>query len=236
MMTPLPPTSVMNLIQAGYPADLVLRFTVHVVNGLHNRFGGDFRARAADPEFYELLGHLRRIQVSGLIGLRVQRAGPEEAVVLSFRQRRDPTVEAEILAARKLLGLNPTATEYRIVYGAVAANDREVAMLTRSILEVLIDLSSFISVPAAHVDERRVGPTSADEEGPQGRMMPLLRITNAMERPDDAFAAVPYRGYWFWIDDRDLASKKAFTFLMFIFTLVETPSREAPPVVTIPAQ
>ena len=236
MMTPLPPTSIMSLIQAGYPADGVFRLAVHVVNGLHNRYGGDLRARVGDPEFYELLGHLRRIQVSGLIDLRVQRVGPEEAVVLSLRQRRDPTVDAEILAARKLLGLDPTATEYRIMYGAVAANNREIAMLTRSILEVLIDLSSFISVPAAHVAERRVGPTSADDEGPEGRIAPLLRIATAMERPDDAFAAVPYRGYWFWIDDRDLASKKLFTFLMFIFTLVETPSREAPPVVTIPAQ
>jgi len=236
MMTPLPPTSIMNLIQAGYPADLVLRLAVHVVNGLHNRYGGDLRARTGDPEFYELLGHMRRIQQSGLIGLRVQRVGPEETVILSLRQRRDPAIEAEILAARKLLGLDPTASDYRIVYGAVAANDREVAMLTRSILEVLIDLSSFISVPAAHVAERRVGPTSEGEEGPEGRMVPLLRIASAADRPDDAFAAVPYRGYWFWIDDRDLASKKAFTFLMFIFTLVEPANREAPPAVTIPAQ
>jgi hypothetical protein len=236
MMTPMPPTSIMSLIQAGYPADVVFRLAVHVVNGLHNRYGGDLRARPADPEFYALLGHLRRIQLSGLIGLRLVRGGPEEAVVLSFRQRRDPAVDAEIVAARQLLGLDPAAQEYRVVYGAVAANDREVAMLTRSILEVLIDLSSFISVPAAHVVERRVGPTSADDEGPEGRMSSLLRITNAVDRPDDAFAAVPYRGYWFWIDDRDLASKKVFTFLMFIFTLVETTSREAPPVVTIPAQ
>jgi hypothetical protein len=40
--------------------------------------------------------------------------------------------------------------------------------------------------------------------------------------------AVPYRGYWFWIDDRDMASKRMFTFLMFIFTLVETGGKEAP--------
>src|SRR5262245_32154219 len=92
MMTPLPPTSIMNLIQAGYPADLVLRLTVHVMNGLHNRYGGDLRARPGDPEFYELLGHMRRIQQSGLIGLRVQRPGPEETVVLSLRQRRDPAI------------------------------------------------------------------------------------------------------------------------------------------------
>jgi hypothetical protein len=48
--------------------------------------------------------------------------------------------------------------------------------------------------------------------------------------------AVPYRGHWFYVDDRDMASKRLFTFLMFIFTLVEAPGREGAPVLTIPTQ
>ena len=31
--------------QAGYPVDAVLRLTVHEVNGIRNRYGGDLRAR-----------------------------------------------------------------------------------------------------------------------------------------------------------------------------------------------
>ena len=54
-MTPVPPAALLSLIQAGNPVDLVLRLAVHVVNGIHNRYGGDVRARAADPEFYQLL-------------------------------------------------------------------------------------------------------------------------------------------------------------------------------------
>jgi hypothetical protein len=91
-MAPIPPPVIMSLIQAGNPVDLVLRLTVHVVNGIQNRYGGDVRAR-----------------------------------------------------------------------------------------------------------------------------------------PADAFVAVPYRDHWFWIDDRDMLSKRLFSFIMFIFTLVETPGKEAPP-------
>ena len=54
-MTPIPPAALLSMIQAGNPVDLVLRLAVHVVNGIYNRYGGDARARPADPEFYVLL-------------------------------------------------------------------------------------------------------------------------------------------------------------------------------------
>jgi hypothetical protein len=235
LMTPIPPPAIMSLVQAGYPIHIVFRLTVHVINGIHNRFGGDARGRPADPEFYELLERLRRIQAAGVIGMRVRKAEGGEAIVMSFRQRVDPAVEADALAARQLLGLDPNAREVRIVYGSVAANDKEIAILSRSILEILVDLASLIAVPEADVADHRVGPTAEPETGPGGEIPPLMRIRSSSDRPSDAFIAVPYRGHWFWIDDRDLGSKRLFTFLMFIFTLVETGGKEGAPIVTIPA-
>jgi hypothetical protein len=236
LMTPVPPAALLSLIQAGNPADVVMRLTVNAVNGLHNRFGGELRARPADPEFHLLLERLRRIQLSGGIGLRVRRIDREEAVLMTFRGKLDPSIQAEVLAVRQLLGLDPGGTEFQVVYGSVAATDTQIAILSRSILEILIDLSSFIAVPEAHVADRRVTPTAELEVGPSGPIRPLIRIESAPERPADAFLAVPYRGYWFWIDDRDMGSKRLFTFLMFIFTLVETGGKEGAPVLTIPTQ
>jgi hypothetical protein len=209
---------------------------VHVVNGLQNRFGGDLRARPADPEFYRLLERLRRIQLSGAIGLRVRRVDREEAVLMTFRHQVDPSIEADLLAVRQMLGLDPRAREFQVVYGSVAANNQQIALLSRSVLEVLVDLSSLISVPEAHVADRRVTPTAEPEVGPSGSIRPLILIGSAPERPADVFLTVPYRGYWFWIDDRDMPSKRLFSFLMFIFTLVETGGKEGAPVLTIPTQ
>ncbi len=236
LMTPVPPAALLSLIQAGNPADVVLRLAVHVVNGLANRFGGDLRARPADPEFHVLLERLRRIQLSGAIGLRVRRIDREEAVLMTLRHKVDPSIEADILAVRQLLGLDPAGREFQVVYGSVAANDTQIAILSRSILEILVDLSSFIDVPEAHVTDRRVTPTAELEVGPSGPIRPLIRIGSSPERPADAFLAVPYRGYWFSIDDRDMGSKRLFTFLMFVFTLVETGGKEGAPVLTIPTQ
>jgi hypothetical protein len=234
MMSPIPPAAVLSLVQAGNPVDIVLRLMVSVVNGIWNRYGGDFRGRAADPEFYPLLARMRRVQLSGGIGMRVQGTTREEGVLMTFRKDLDPAIEEDILAIRRTLGLDPAAREFRIVYGSVASNGGEIAILTRSALEILVDLSSFITVPAAHVAERRVGATPGPEMGPAGEMPPLLRIASGAEPPADAFVAVPYRNHWFWIDDRDLGSKRMFSFIMFVFTLVEPGSKEPSPVLTIP--
>jgi hypothetical protein len=63
----------------------------------------------------------------------------------------------------------------------------------------------------------------------------MIRILCSPSKPDDEFAAVSYRGRWFWVDDRDYVSKKLFSFLMFVMTLTETTGKEGAPIVTINA-
>ncbi len=235
LMKPIPPPAVLSLIQAGYPIDLVLRICVHSLNGVRNRYGGSARARAADPEFYPLLERLRRVQDSGAIGLRVQKTSEMEGVLLSFRGKVDPLVQEDILFVRKTLGLDPSASEVRVSYGSVAKDDKELALLTRSMLEIIIDLASYIDVPPLHVVEKRVNPTMPEETVQGVSVSPLIRIHSSSEKPGDAFIAVPYRGHWFWIDDRDLRSKTLFSFMMFIFSLTETGGKEGAPIITVPA-
>jgi hypothetical protein len=234
-MAPIPPAAILSLIQAGNPADIVLRLAVNVVNGIRNHSGGDLRARGADPDFYVLLERLRRIQRSGAVAMRVRRVEREEpAVFMIFSHKVDPSIAEDLQAVRQLLGLDSTSTEFRVVYSSVAANDKEIAILSRSILEVMVELSSFIAVPEAHVADRRVGPTGEPELGPSGPVRPLIQISSSREQPTNAFVAVPYRDHWFWIDDRDMLSKRLFSFLFFIFTLVETGGKETPTVIAIP--
>jgi len=234
LMAPIPPPAILNLMQAGYPVDLVFRMLVQEINGIRNRFGGEARARSADPEFYVLLEKMRKIQSDGAVGMRVQRKDKEEAALLVFRGKKDPAMEALSLEVRKLLGVSPQASEINVVYGTVPRNDKEIALQTRSLLEVLIDLSADIEVPAAHVQEQRVGPTHVEQTDARGTIPPLIRIRNSPEKPGDAFVSIPYRNSYFWIDDRDMKSKKIFSFLMFVFTLVETGEKGAAPIVTIP--
>lgn len=85
-----------------------------------------------------------------------------------------------------------------------------------------------MEVPPEHIAQGRATP-GVTPAAP-------LRIGCSRNRPADAFAAVAYRDRWFWIDDRDLKTKRAFSTLMMLFTLGDAGPREPLPLITIPAQ
>jgi hypothetical protein len=233
LMTPVPPSVILNLVQAGNPVDEVFRVSVQSINDVDNRRVGRQFVRRANPEFYALLPNLARLQVSGDIGMRVEKVDADAKIHLVFRPRIAAAEERALSNVSKILGLDPTVREIPVVYGNVERNDREIALLTRSIYEILTDMASYITVPETHVTERRVNPTADDDMGPDGPIPPLIRIVSSSEPPSDAFVAVPYKGWWFSIDDKDVRSKQMFSSIMFLFTFVETGSKEAAPVLTI---
>lgn len=236
IMGSIPPQSVMNVLQAGFPVDVVFRLAVQSINGIDNRrvAGGISRehVRPANPEFYVLLEQLSRIQNSGDIGVRVSPKG--DTLTLVFRRSHSAAVRQAVRNVTNVLGLDPETKEFNIVFGAVPSNNKEIAMVTRSIFEVLLDIASTIVVPETHVTEHRVASTPEGDLSLQGTIAPLIKITSSSLRPDDSFVAIPYKGHWFSIDDRDPASKNLFSFILLLFTFVETGSKDIVPVLSIP--
>jgi hypothetical protein len=64
--------------------------------------------------------------------------------------------------------------------------------------------------------------------------LPMMRVPCGDKVPADAYAASVYRGRWFWIDDRDIASNPVFAFLTLLFSLAEAGGNPNLPVLTIP--
>jgi hypothetical protein len=63
-----------------------------------------------------------------------------------------------------------------------------------------------------------------------------MRIHSSPDRAAQAFISVPYRDHWFWIDDRDLTTKRNFALLMLLFSLADTGEKKGVPLLTIPTQ
>jgi hypothetical protein len=231
LLQPIPPASVFQLVQGGWPVSLVFRTVVNSVNGLRNTSAGV----AADPEFTELTEALSQIQRAGNIGIRVEARKDGGGVLAVIRRAESGTELGEdSQRVRKLLGLGEEASEFEIAYGLVPRNPNEVAMLTRSMMEIMLQLGFGIDLPPGHATGGRALP--GQRQPGDLKAEPLVHIRSGTEAPADAYAAVPYKGYWYWIDDTDIASKRTFTFLMILFSLAETGQTTAAPVVTVPSR
>lgn len=235
LMAPVPVTGILLLLQGGYPADFVFRICVNTVNGLENAYGGPGNPRAGSPKFRELMSALRENQATGGSGMRIKPSKDTPTVVMFFHPATDNALLDPNRKIRELLGLDASAREIHVVYGSHAENNREIAILTRSILQVLIDVAAYIDVPEADLAEGRVYGLRRTPE--QERMFPpLLNVRHGSSSPDDAYVSIRYRNQWFWIDDRDQQSKSVFNSLLLLFSLTETGHPQAAPLVTIPTR
>jgi hypothetical protein len=236
LLQPLPPAEVFELTQAGYPVDIVLLVTTRAINGIYNRSGIGGRPREPDPAFYKVLDALRRLQQSGAVSLRVEKRGPDEVGYLIVSAKRAPEVAEDLKFIEQTLGFAPDKRgEVLINFGLLPRAPNEMAVLTRSMVEILGELAQGIEVPPEHVAQGRTGPAARMATAPDPRDRPLVRIHSSSEPPLSTYAAVQYRNTWYWIDDGDIASKRVFTFLMLFFSLAETGTPKQAPVLTLPA-
>lgn len=230
LLTPIPPETVFSLIQADWPANLVMEMTLKSINGIRNSSGGLLGSRKADPEFKQVSEALFNIQREGGIGMRLGQLSSDRVSLITFYTPRTEMVEADIEVLRSLLDVELTDNELALVFGAVRQNDKEVAVLTRSMLDILLALSAQVTVPRLDVDEHRVTPNQNEDE-PH-----LMSVFSGEKQPEDAFVSVRYRDHWFWIADTDLVSKRMLTVMVLLFSLVQTgDAKPVAPVLTIQA-
>ena len=228
LLTPIPPTAVISLIQNGWPIDLVFSLTVKTINGVSNRSNWMGLGKE-ETDFQRLSDALRSVQAAGVIDLRMEKVDEKEAVIFvisdtlneeQFREQRK--------TIRSVLKVKPDTEKYKIVYGSLARNDEEIALMTRSMMEIMMEMAAMVDVPAEHIAEKRVkqGIPLSDDKW-------QTRIYSGRQKPKDAFAAVQYRDYWFWVDDKDIGSKRNFALLMIFLSLTETEQKTGAPLFTI---
>ena len=236
-MLPIPPRAVLYLMQSGWPVDLIMPLTVDAINGLRAQVSAGANQRAGDANFYRVIELLRKVQKSGAVGMQIIKGEDMRETTIMFfnRENISPDVEAAFQEVGQLLGLQPGAQEIRITYGLIPKSDTEIAMLTRSMLHIMIELATKVDVPHQHVTEGRTVPSFVQLDSNGNDLSQTIKIQNSTEKPDYAFTAVRYRDHWFWIDDRDFKSKRTFAFLMILFSLSEKGGQEKLPLVTIPA-
>lgn len=236
LMTPIPPSAVLFLLQAGYAADRVMQLTLDSINGINNesrrRVGA---ARPADARFARLGKLINEMQVSGALEVRILRpTDAAESSVMIFRPgTASPELEAKRREIAEILGLDPSPAEIKVFYGGYSGRKDEISMLTRSMLQIMLELGFFADVPANDIAEGRAAP-NGDVGTAEGAGPVPLHIASGETPPKEAFVSVPYHGHWFWIPDTDLRSKGTFGAVMLLFSISDVGAKTGAPVVTVP--
>ena len=236
LITPLDPKNIFFMLQAGYPADFILGLTVESLNGVRNRSVTAGSMREADPEFFRVADLLRQVQAAGAFGMRVEEDKAKGSTGVIFFRRDDVPADVVEKGAeiRRLLKLPAEGQKYVLAYSPVRGTEGELAVNSRSMLQVMSAFASYVDAPEAHLKEHS-GMVALEESAPSTRQE-LVRIHSGKDKPAHAFAAVHYRNHWFWVDEGDWKTKRALTAVMFFFTMAETGGNEKLPLITIPAQ
>jgi hypothetical protein len=237
IVTPIRPEQMFAAILAGWPTDAILLTTVSSINGLSNQQLAGLVPRAADPRFLRAVRLITSLHGAGAVGFRFREGkSPEMRSVLFFRRADPSEVERQqIDEVRQLLGLDPDTHDFELTFGPTPASGREIALQTRSLTQILLEVGGQVSVPASHLAERRA-TAGATDLAKGSEPLRYMNIRSSEEPPPHAFLSVPYRDHWFWIDDRDLETKRNFALLMLLFSLADTGEKKGLPLLTIPAQ
>lgn len=237
LITPLDPKNIFFLLQSGYAADFILGLAVESLNGVRNRSTAGGSVRDADPEFVRALTLLREVQGAGAFGMRVEEDKVRGSTGVVFFRRDDiaPDLAEKGEEIRRLLKMSPEPQKFALIYSPSRGAENELAVSSRSLLQILQAFASRLDVPEEHLKDRSAWPVPPDTSSGLGREQ-TVRIHSGKEKPASSFAAVRYRDHWFWVDNGDLQTKRTLSVVVFLFTLADTGAPERLPLITIPAQ
>lgn len=121
-------------MQAGYPVDLVFDLTLDAINGIPGRSVSGPHVRPASPEYMRIVQILRKAQLSGSVGMRIEVGKDKtQALFMFFRDPDiDPVLAAELADVRRLLRVDPDQRDVRVVFG-VAPYDYEPGIFTSGV-------------------------------------------------------------------------------------------------------
>lgn len=233
VMLPIPVQNIMQNIQSGASADIILTMSASSINGLRNEGVTTAGFRPADGRFLRVVALMRSLQLAGV--LRIAKHEKPEGLTMSFPTGQLPEeIAAQIAELKSLLHLDPARSSFRVVGGNGTDDPGEISVNCYSIMQILASMSLRVDVPEADMKGGRATPGLQSDSS---RLNPLgAHIRTGTSEPEDAFASVQFRNRWFWVDDTDLATKRLFSFILMAFTLTDESKHDSGVQLTVPAQ
>jgi hypothetical protein len=237
MLSPISVNEVLLLRRATHKPALLFALAVSRVNGLRNALLGD---AAPSRDFLRVAELFGQLQDAGILDY-VEDLGAESGSrylcdIHSYANGYGDSVR-EFL---DLLGIEVESDGSTILLPmrqSLGPSTSSIHVNYRSAHEILQLFAAGIDVPADHLEARIVEPVGAA----MAAHVPFIRVRSSEgdwwgSRPDEATVAVRHRDRWFYIDETDTDSKRAFVFLRTLIgmRLAESATKQRAPLLTVP--
>jgi hypothetical protein len=236
IFSPLPLPLIISAIQSGWSASRVFGVFVERLNNLQNApsASGPTPTRAPQcDEFYRMAQLLDVLLRSGGATIDID---PDNRKCLVVQFYGNDENSQSIREIKELLDLPQRSDRFSFQENFLGSVDSDLRLRTRSIQSAMFYLGNGVEIPNEHV-ERGIVPITRYPNGElfdwSEILSPLLTVHCSRERPDSAFVAVSFRGYWFYIADGDVASKSTFLLLANSFSLQAGDAKSLMPTLSV---
>jgi hypothetical protein len=232
LLRPIPPRELVGLLAGGAHLYTALGLAVERINGVPN----DQLLAGPEPpsgRFWRTIALLQDLRNDGLVQIDFESDGEGggERVYVAFLQADNAPRDERAAALIDLLGVDPDADRYEVVLGVAPRARDEIAIWTRSLIEILSDVAHGIDRTAD--DPPRPRLVGQRREAPRPPLE--IRVAGGPLPPADAFVRVQYGDRWYWIERDARWTKRAFSMLLLLTTILERDEVTTGTVLTIPA-
>jgi hypothetical protein len=163
------------------------------------------------------------VQRAQALMLNIKEEEGRARITLGFRTKLlDEEDLRDLEEVKELLGLDPAAESYQIIWDVDSSDPGTLAVQTRSILQIMVALALYVETPPGDVESGRAAHLDPVPEVDESGLRALIRVRSGASAPEDAHVAVPYRDGWFWIEDTDAYSKRTFAYLQMLLSVTES--------------
>jgi len=238
LLTPIPSASIFSLAQSGWPAGQLMMMSFERLNHLNNIAFGPVLSHEQLKQMkkFELAIKLI-VQLGKHNGFDSYRGEGKDAKnrYLVFEANPKPETQKLIDQFKKVLQLDADISVFRITDRQINRKPDEITIKLRSLLTLMGFLSRGVEVPTIHMQEKFVEHNTEVASIENNDFFVPLHISSSAEEPDNAFVAIEYQDYWFYIEHSDHISKQAFGLLTYLYMLQAPQAPSSVPLITIPA-
>ncbi len=247
LLSDIPSEIIFAAAQAGWPVDVFMRIAIQRLGAAENMSFGEIPASGysdsktqVESDFKKLKRFERMIDLIFILSdsevIEVQEVEEDDKSerYLIIAEEVAEDLRPRLDELRQLIGLS-NRNRFRITDRVTNLKDDEISIQTRSVMAMMEFMARGVEVPLEHLEDGWVIDYGLQtSEGEVAKALIPFKMHSSKNRPENVFAAVRFRDYWYYIDHADITSKRALSLIIVLFRLQAPTPSGAAPILTLP--